>query len=123
MARFYHPCLSAESRHVCSGLQLTSGSGRTWQSTTLLVVPFPVSRWNGVRGQSRLALATVVQSTRDLGCRVVCLNESFSSSGLGNDGACGIDGCLAAPVLDRGFWITPSNKLFQCQQHFGSRGN
>src|SRR5215475_1894321 len=38
--------------------QCASGSGRTWNLTTLGKVPFPVSRWNGVR------LPSVVHSAR-----------------------------------------------------------
>jgi len=32
-----------------SNRYFASGSGRTWKCSTLLVVPFPVSMWNGAR--------------------------------------------------------------------------
>jgi hypothetical protein len=37
---------SPESRHSA---HFANGSGRTWNFITLLVVPFPVSMWKGVR--------------------------------------------------------------------------
>jgi rhodanese-related sulfurtransferase len=40
----------AQVRAVLHGcVHLASGSGRSWNLTTLLVVPFPPSMWNGVR--------------------------------------------------------------------------
>jgi hypothetical protein len=35
--------------HPCAGVYRASGSGRIWKWITLLVVPFPVSMWNGAR--------------------------------------------------------------------------
>ena len=37
------------SQKGCLRGYFASGSGRTWNLTTLLVVPRPVSMWNGVR--------------------------------------------------------------------------
>jgi protocatechuate 4,5-dioxygenase beta chain len=34
---------------VVETVHLSSGSGRSWNLTTLLVVPFPPSTWKGVR--------------------------------------------------------------------------
>ena len=53
-ADLHHGLLAGRNRErATSGMSdvayFANGSGRIWNRTTLLVVPFPVSMWNGAR--------------------------------------------------------------------------